>query len=141
MRYLYINIYENCGIIDEPKAAASNVIEALHLETSFQIEKRKQKKTKLYTIDRKRKAGRPKGSFGQEIKNRMVEPLSAPMDTGNEELTEVHSSAASAPGVRRPRGRPKGTFKNKLTADAPFLTGPLLRLNAQGDGPGEIKNK
>jgi hypothetical protein len=143
MRGLYINIYDNSSIVDEPKAAVSNVIEALNLVSPFKMEKRNQKNTKLYIIDSKRKKGRPKGSFGKEKKYRMVEPPSMPMDTiSNEELTEVNSSDTPTPNVKRSRGRPKGSTKNKLNTDNPASNNANSQVKrSRGRPKGSTKNK
>jgi transposase len=133
MRGLYINLFDNTGIIDEPTASENDVIEALQLKSTFIMDKHKVNNPKLKAIGSKRKRGRPKGRVGREINYRQVDSITSSMDTNNEDLSGIHSSDNSELQVKRSRGRPKGSKKN----NEKLAPGDILQVKRSREGVSE----
>jgi transposase len=113
MRGLYINVFSDTCIIDEPRKHMSDVIDSLDLKTKFEIEKRDTKNTNLNPNRTRRKKGRPKGSLGKPKEFKQVEVISDIDDNNCPKISDgeqYQNQSATTSEQKRSRGRPKGSL-------------------------------
>jgi hypothetical protein len=137
MRSLFINIFDNTKIIDEPNSDENDIIQTLDLKSDFQIDIRQSFNPKLRAAGSKRKRGRPKGSLGKKIGYRQIEPISNEIESNIDELTGENSLDSGDRPVKRSRGRPKGSTK-KSTEKRPDNTNSQVK-RSRGRPKGSTK--
>jgi hypothetical protein len=116
LKNLYINIYDQSSIIDEPTKHENDIINILNLQTTHKIEVRKYNNTKLSNLTVRRKPGRPKGRLGRLIKFKQSSPTPISstdnLNNSNHTCIETGFSEGSNVLVKPKRGRPLGS-RNK----------------------------
>jgi hypothetical protein len=139
MKGLYINIFENTSIIDEPTKSENDIIDSLKLDTPFQIEKRNSKNPKLKLLRCRRKKGRPKGSLGKPKKYKTAE-IVAPIGNTTGIIEECSPNFSAQ--VKRSRGRPRGsTNKLKLGSGNTSTKSPISQVKRSRGRPKGSTNK